>query len=59
MSDYEQFSELKCMCGAFLLLSFWGFIFFSRFFTSFSLPSVFLLQVLSHECKRLLHRLSH
>lgn len=35
MSDYEQFSELKRMCEAFLLLSFRG------FFTSFSVASVF------------------
>lgn len=56
MSDYEQFSELKRLCGAFLLLSFRVFFAFSRLFQCLLCS---LLQVLSHECKRLLHRLPH
>lgn len=57
MSDYEQFSELKRLCGAFLLLSFR--VFFLLFPRLFQCLLCSLLQVLSHECKRLLHRLPH
>lgn len=49
MSDYEQFSELKRLCGAFLLLSLVCLFVWFCVFTSFLLLSVFLLQILSHE----------
>lgn len=55
MSDYGQFSELKCLCGAFLeppFVFFW-------LETELKILSVSLPQVLSHERKRLLHRLPH
>lgn len=59
MSDCGQFSELKCLFGAFLPPPF-AFLFGSLSGeVGLKMPSVFLPQVLSHERKRLLHRLPH